>query len=51
MTDLERLAVAWESWSRKRAAVVHGLRLGPLIAGAVVTSAMVGGAVVKPMFG
>lgn len=51
MTDVERLAVAWELWTRRSAALARGMRVGPLVAGAVGTCAMVGGAALKPMVG
>lgn len=43
MTDFERLAVAWDLWKRRSAATVSGVRLSPLVLGALVTAALIGG--------
>lgn len=51
MTDFERLAVAWELWTRRSAAVARGVRPGPLLIGMAAAGVMVGGSALKPMFG
>lgn len=49
MTDLERLAVAWDLWWRTSRAVARGLGLGPLVVGALLSGGMVVAAALRPM--
>ncbi|MGE5612648.1 MAG: hypothetical protein ACM3UO_00035 [Bacillota bacterium] len=51
VTDLERIVVAWELWSRRSHAVAHGITAWPLAAGMFIGASMVAVPVGRQLLG